>query len=94
LPPSVPESAANCRPPLSLPGVDAGSRDRAASAINHWNTTWGFPGINPGTKYAFFPPFGLAGVQDYVNAGYSQQDARDCVNAGQRQDFKYPLALP
>lgn len=62
--------------------------------INHWNTTWGFTGINPGTKYDFFAPFGTAKVEDYVNAGYDRQDAIDYVNAYQKQDFEYPLQLP
>lgn len=63
-------------------------------AINHWNTVWGFTGINPGTKYDFFPPAGTAKVEDYTAAGYDRQDAIDYVNAWQQQDFKYPLQLP
>ncbi len=62
--------------------------------INHWNTIWGFTGINPGTKYDFFAPFGTARVEDYVAAGYDRQDAIDYVNAWQKQDFQYPLQLP
>jgi len=67
---------------------------QGAPEINHWNTTWGFTGINPGTKYDFFAPFGTAKVEDYVNAGYDRQDAIDYVNAYQKQDFEYPLQLP
>ncbi len=67
---------------------------QGTATVNHWNTTWGFTGINPGTKYDFFPPFGTASVQDYVNAGYDKQDATDYVNAWQKQDFEYPLQLP
>ena len=63
-------------------------------AINHWNTVWGFTGINPGTKYDFFPPLGTAKVEDYVTSGYDRQDALDYVNAWQQQDFNYPTQLP
>jgi multiple sugar transport system substrate-binding protein len=67
---------------------------QATMPINHWNVTWGFTGINPGTKYDFFPPFGYAKISDYVDAGYNRQDALDYVNAWQKQDFQYPLQLP
>jgi multiple sugar transport system substrate-binding protein len=67
---------------------------QATMPINHWNTTWGFTGINPGTKFDFFPPFGYANVEDYVKAGYNKQDAIDYVDAWQKQDFEYPLSLP
>jgi len=63
-------------------------------AINHWNTEWGFTGINPGTKYDFFPPNGTAKIEDYTSAGYDKQDALDYVNAWMEQDYKYPLQLP
>ncbi len=67
---------------------------QGTAAINHWNTTWGFTGINPGTKFDFFPPFGTAKLSDYVNAGYNEQDALAYVNSWQEQDFQYPLQLP
>ncbi len=67
---------------------------QGSPAINHWNTVWGFTGINPGTKYDFFPPAGTAKVEDYTAAGYDRQDAIDYVNAWQEQDFGYPLQLP
>jgi multiple sugar transport system substrate-binding protein len=67
---------------------------QGTAAINHWNTEWGFTGINPGTKYDFFPPLGTAKIEDYTSAGYDKQDAIDYVNAWQEQDFKYPLQLP
>jgi len=67
---------------------------QGTAVINHWNTEWGFTGINPGTKYDFFPPVGTAKIEDYTSAGYDKQDALDYVNAWEEQDFKYPLQLP
>jgi len=59
--------------------------------INHWNVMWGWTGVDPGTKYDFFPPFGEAKVEDYVAGGYDAEDAKQFMGAYQENFFKYPL---
>jgi ABC-type sugar transport system, periplasmic component len=67
---------------------------QATPEINHWNVTWGWTGVDPGTTYDFLPPVGTATIDEYVQTGYDADDVREFLLAYQTMWFEYPLSLP
>jgi multiple sugar transport system substrate-binding protein len=53
----------------------------------------GFDGVDPGRTFDFPPPDGTGDIQDYVKAGWDEQDATDYTNA-YFQTFSNPLQFP
>jgi len=64
---------------------------QATVAINHWNVYMGWTGIDPGTKYDWFPPYGTAKLQEYVDGGYNADDAKAFIGAYQDNFYNYPI---
>jgi len=64
---------------------------QATPAINHWNVYMGWTGVDPGTKYDWFPPYGTATVDEYVDGGYNADDARAFINSFQDNFYNYPI---
>ncbi len=64
---------------------------QATPPINHWNVYMGWTGVDPGTTYDWFPPYGTATVQEYVDGGYDAGDARAFIGAYQDNFFNYPI---
>ena len=53
----------------------------------------GFDGVDPGRTFDFPPPDGTGDIQDYVKAGWDEQDATDYTNA-YFQTFRQSDAIP
>jgi multiple sugar transport system substrate-binding protein len=53
----------------------------------------GFDGVDPGRTFDFPPPDGTGNIEDYVKAGWDEQDAKDYTNA-YFQTFSNPLQFP
>lgn len=66
----------------------------ANQAINFWNVTYGWTGIDPGALYTLFPPEGTASVDDYVAAGYNASDVEDYITAYGNNLFSFDVTLP
>jgi multiple sugar transport system substrate-binding protein len=64
---------------------------QATPEINHWNVAFGWTGIDPGTKYDWFPPYGTATVEEYVAGGYNAEDAKQFYGAYQDNFYNYPI---
>lgn len=58
----------------------------------------GFDGVDPGRTFHFPPPDGTGSIEDYVNAGWDEQDAVDYTSAYFRifgNDLQFPyLKIP
>ncbi|GAB4537953.1 MAG: extracellular solute-binding protein [Anaerolineae bacterium] len=59
--------------------------------INHWNVAMGWTGVDPGTTYDWFEPYGTATVEEYVAGGYNADDAVQFIGAYQDNFFNYPI---
>jgi multiple sugar transport system substrate-binding protein len=64
---------------------------QATAAINHWNVYMGWTGIDPGTTYDWFPPYGKATLKEYVDGGYNADDAKAFIGAFQDNFFNYKV---
>jgi len=64
---------------------------QATPEINHWNVAYGWTGIDPGTTYDWFPPYGTATVEEYVAGGYNADDAKAFIGAYQDNFYNYPI---
>lgn len=64
---------------------------QATPEINHWNVAYGWTGIDPGTTYDWFPPYGTAKIEDYVAGGYNAEDAKEFIGAYQDNFYNYPI---
>lgn len=64
---------------------------QATPEINHWNVATGWTGVDPGTTYDWFEPYGTAEIEDYVAGGYNADDAREFIGAYQDNFFNYPI---
>lgn len=64
---------------------------QATPEINHWNVAYGWTGVDPGTTYDWFPPYGTAKIEDYVAGGYNAEDAREFIGAYQDNFYNYPI---
>jgi multiple sugar transport system substrate-binding protein len=64
---------------------------QATPPINHWNVYMGWTGVDPGTTYDWFPPYGKANLQEYVNGGYNPDDAKAFIGAFQDNFFNYKI---
>ena len=64
---------------------------QASPEINHWNVAFGWTGIDPGTTYDWFPPYGTATVEEYVAGGYDAEDAKLFYGAYQDNFYNYPI---
>jgi multiple sugar transport system substrate-binding protein len=64
---------------------------QASPSINHWNVATGWTGVDPGTTYDWFPPYGTAKLEDYVQGGYIAEDAQQFIGAFQDNFFNYPI---
>jgi len=53
----------------------------------------GFDGVDPGRTFDFPPPDGTGDIQNYVKAGWDEQDAKDYTNA-YFQTYSNPLQFP
>jgi multiple sugar transport system substrate-binding protein len=63
----------------------------AARPINFWNVYYGWTGVDPGATYDLFPPLGTASVEDYVNAGYNQDDALEYITGYGENFYSHPI---
>ena len=59
--------------------------------INHWNVAYGWTGVDPGTTYDWFPPYGSATVDEYVAGGYDASDAVEFIGSYQDNFFNYEI---
>ena len=59
--------------------------------INHWNVYMGWTGVDPGTTYDWFEPYGSATVEEYVDGGYNADDAVEFIGAYQDNFYNYPI---
>ncbi len=59
--------------------------------INHWNVAYGWTGIDPGTTYDWFEPYGSATVEEYVAGGYDAGDAEEFIGSYQDNFYNYPI---
>jgi len=64
---------------------------QATPPINHWNVYMGWTGVDPGTTYDWFPPYGKATVEEYVAGGYNPEDAKAFIGAYQNNFYDYPI---
>jgi multiple sugar transport system substrate-binding protein len=64
---------------------------QATPPINHWNVYMGWTGVDPGTTYDWFPPYGTATVEEYVGGGYNAEDAKNFIGAFQDNFYNYPI---
>jgi multiple sugar transport system substrate-binding protein len=64
---------------------------QATPEINHWNVYMGWTGVDPGTSYDWFPPYGQATVEEYVVGGYNESDAVQFIGSFQDNFFNYPI---
>jgi multiple sugar transport system substrate-binding protein len=64
---------------------------QATPAINHWNVYMGWTGVDPGTTYDWFPPYGKATIEEYVDGGYNANDAKAFIGAFQDNFFNYKV---
>jgi multiple sugar transport system substrate-binding protein len=64
---------------------------QATPEINHWNVAYGWTGVDPGTTYDWFPPYGTAKIEDYVAGGYNAEDAQEFIGAYQDNFYNYPI---
>jgi multiple sugar transport system substrate-binding protein len=64
---------------------------QATPPINHWNVYMGWTGVDPGTTYDWFPPYGKATVQEYVDGGYNAEDAKAFIGAFQDNFYNYKI---
>ena len=60
-------------------------------SINHFHVLEGWSGLNPGTTYDWFPPYGTATPDEYEAAGWNKSDAVYYVNAYQDDFYTYPI---
>jgi multiple sugar transport system substrate-binding protein len=59
--------------------------------INHWNVYMGWTGVDPGTTYDWFPPYGKAKTSEYVAGGYDAEDAKQFIGSYQDNFYNYPI---
>lgn len=64
---------------------------QATPAINHWNVYMGWTGVDPGTTYDWFPPYGTATIEEYVDGGYNASDAEEFIGSFQDNFYNYPI---
>jgi multiple sugar transport system substrate-binding protein len=64
---------------------------QATPPINHWNVYMGWTGVDPGTTYDWFPPYGKATLEEYVDGGYNPDDAKAFIGAFQDNFFNYKV---
>jgi multiple sugar transport system substrate-binding protein len=64
---------------------------QASPPINHWNVYMGWTGVDPGTTYDWFAPYGKATVEEYVAGGYNADDAKAFIGSFQDNFFNYPI---
>ena len=64
---------------------------QATPPINHWNVAYGWTGLDPGTTYDWFDPYGSATVEEYVAGGYDAGDAVEFIGSYQDNFFNYPI---
>ena len=64
---------------------------QATPSINHFHVLEGWSGLNPGTTYDWFPPYGTATPDEYEAAGWNKSDATYYVNAYQDDFYSYPI---
>ncbi|MFW6180646.1 MAG: ABC transporter substrate-binding protein [Spirochaetota bacterium] len=64
---------------------------QATPEINHWNVAYGWTGVDPGTTYDWFEPYGTATVEEYVAGGYDPDDAVEFIGSYQDNFFNYEI---
>ncbi|MCB0169128.1 MAG: extracellular solute-binding protein [Anaerolineae bacterium] len=64
---------------------------QATPEINHWNVAYGWTGVDPGTTYDWFEPYGTATVEEYEAGGYDPSDAEQFIGAYQDNFYNYPI---
>jgi multiple sugar transport system substrate-binding protein len=64
---------------------------QATPEINHWNVAYGWTGVDPGTTYDWFEPYGTATVDEYVAGGYDPADAEEFIGSYQDNFYNYPI---
>lgn len=65
----------------------------AMKPVSTWLATYGWNGVDPGYDYQFLPPLGEAKLEDYLKAGWHEQDITEYLQA-YYANFNAPLMLP
>jgi multiple sugar transport system substrate-binding protein len=63
---------------------------QATPAINFWNVTSGWTGVDPSSLSHLFPPRGTATVDSYTQYGFNASDAEQWVTAYGENLFSHP----
>jgi multiple sugar transport system substrate-binding protein len=53
----------------------------AIKPVSKWLATYGWDGVDPGYSYQMLEPVGEAKLEDYVKAGWDENDVKDYLNA-------------
>jgi multiple sugar transport system substrate-binding protein len=65
----------------------------AIKPASMWLATYGWDGVDPGYSYQFLEPKGEAKIEDYLQAGWDEQDVREYLDA-YYENFNAPTMLP
>ncbi|MEQ8968599.1 MAG: extracellular solute-binding protein [Azospirillaceae bacterium] len=65
----------------------------AMKPVSLWNAQHGWTGVDPGYDYQFLEPEGEATVEEYVGAGWNENDVTEYLGAYQ-ETFNAPTMLP
>jgi multiple sugar transport system substrate-binding protein len=64
----------------------------ATKPVSLWNAQHGWTGVDPGYSYQFLEPQGEAKLEDYLKAGWNEDDVVDYLNA-YYENFNAPTML-
>ena len=65
----------------------------AMKPMSKWLATYGWNGVDPGYDYQFLEPVGEAKLEDYLQAGWDEQDVTEYLQA-YHENFNAPTMLP
>lgn len=65
----------------------------ATKPVSKWLATYGWDGVDPGYSYQFLEPTGEAKIEDYLAAGWNEEDVRSYLDA-YYENFNAPVMLP
>jgi len=65
----------------------------AMKPMSKWLATYGWNGVDPGYDYQFLEPVGEAKLEDYLQAGWNEQDVTEYLQA-YHENFNAPTMLP
>lgn len=65
----------------------------ATKPVSKWLATYGWDGVDPGYSYQFLEPEGEAKLEDYLKAGWDEQDVKEYLQA-YYENFNAETTLP